>query len=112
MTESVTTKIDTTIHVSDATRAAAVRVLTSTGNADLLDILGLDAARPALSPGDCDTCGIRLPAHGVCRRTQLCRDGVGGVQDRPKCGHCRRPLPLSGRCRKVACLASRKKAGS
>ncbi|GEM_PF-5684462 len=113
MTESVTTKIDTTIHVSDATRAAAVRVLTRTGNADLLVVLGLDAgARPVLGPGDCDTCGNRLPGHGVCRRTRQCRDGAGGAECRPKCGHCRRPLPLSGRCRKLACLASRKRVGS
>jgi len=59
-----------------ATRAAAVRYLTRTGNADVLEVLGLVEAAPARRVAKCVVCGNKLPSHGVCRRARGCRDAA------------------------------------
>ena len=92
--------IDTEIGLSrlpDETRLAAARYLTRTGNADVLEALGLVAdpiaARQArakamadMSHGytgararpDCPVCHKPAPPRRPCRRTKLCRAAVDG----------------------------------
>lgn len=90
------------------TRAAAVRYLKRTGNADVLEALGLVAdpvaeergrakalaelknkrMSPAPGParaGYCPICQNKLPGHGVCRRSTRCREvaaqrEAGGIE--------------------------------
>ena len=77
MSDSITTQLDTTGPISDAARQAAADYLTRSGNADLLEILGLaDAAhRPTQDeprPSQCHICGHKMPTRGHCRRTGDC----------------------------------------
>ena len=58
----------------DDVREAAVRYLTRTGRADLLDVLGL-VEKPK-RPDVCPACGQSQPVSGVCRRKRACRTGV------------------------------------
>lgn len=73
MSDSITTQIDTTGPVSDTTRAAAASYLTRTGNADLLDMLGLTAAPVALHT--CPVCGNRRESDGRPCRRRTCAAG-------------------------------------
>lgn len=74
MGESITTRLDEPYNQQPETRAAAVRVLTRTGNADLLEILGLaEPTPPAPKPDGFCAQGHQLPSHGVCRRSRQCR---------------------------------------
>ncbi len=97
------TQLDRT-YLPEATRADAISYLTRTGNADLLEALGL-AADPiaaersaakgramlyghATGPlpagetraGYCVRCNNKLPGHGVCKRTKRCREAAGGAR--------------------------------
>ena len=58
-----------------AIRADAAAYLTRTGNADLIEVLGLADPAPAVpvERGTCPICGNRLPSHGVCRKRLTCR---------------------------------------
>jgi len=79
-------------YLAPETRAAAIRYITRTGNADVLEALGLVAdpvaaertaakARamfnghnlPPLEPGRCPVCDHRLASHGGCNRRKACR---------------------------------------
>jgi hypothetical protein len=76
MGESITTRLDAPYGQQPKTRAAAIRVLTRTGNADLIEILGLtEPEPPAPAPPKGTHCpkGHRLPSHGICRRSEDCR---------------------------------------
>lgn len=73
MSDSITTQIDTTGPVDDTTRAAAASYLTRTGNADLLDILGLAVAPVALHT--CPVCGNRRESDGRPCRRRTCAAG-------------------------------------
>ncbi|GIE75776.1 hypothetical protein Aph02nite_17260 [Actinoplanes philippinensis] len=83
MGESITTRLDEPYNQQPETRAAAVRVLTRTGNADLIEILGLDDTPPPPDPvrtginmggGSlrCSKCRQRTRADGICRRKTRC----------------------------------------
>ena len=92
------TEIERT-HLAPATRADAIRYLTRTGNADVLEALGLvvdpvaaersaakaramfnghnlPAVREAERPGYCPICSNKMPGHGVCRRSNACREAA------------------------------------
>jgi hypothetical protein len=79
----------------DEARVKATWYLVRTGNADLLQMLGLVAdpvaeqarkakalvetgqrpwSKRAATPGSCPLCGNRLPKSGVCRKTLRCRE--------------------------------------
>lgn len=84
--DRLTTRTDG-VHLAPETQAAAARYLTRTGNADLLLILGLaedPEAQPMRLPrglvrqqaGKCPLCGNYLPSHGVCRRSNRCREAA------------------------------------
>lgn len=82
MTESITTKVDTSVRVSDNTRATAVRYLVRSGNADLLDMLGLAVAPVALHT--CPVCGNQRESDGRPCRRRTCAAGstrrkIGGA---------------------------------
>lgn len=61
-------------------KAAATRYLERSGNADMLIPLGLvddpEAFNRATPGEDCQVCGNKLPSHGVCRRSQGCREAA------------------------------------
>lgn len=57
------------------TAAAAARYLTRTGNADLLEILGLAGEQPK-PRGNCPVCGNGLASHGGCNRRKACREAT------------------------------------
>lgn len=89
-------------YLTPETRSAAARYLTRSGNADVLEALGLTPdpiaeersaakARAMLNgkaagpipagqtrPGYCVLCNNKLPGHGVCRRTKRCREAASG----------------------------------
>ena len=93
------TEIERT-YLAPETRADAIRYLTRTGNADVLEALGLVVdpvaaersaakARAMLnghgpaprtpSParrGYCPICNNKLPGYGVCRRSKQCREAA------------------------------------
>lgn len=67
------------------TAAAAARFIVRTREdcAELLMALGLAhdpqaiQRGPEIAPGgDCPICGNKLPAHGVCRRSNRCRESA------------------------------------
>lgn len=70
MSSNLATPVDQTYHQQPETRAAARRYLESTGNADLIEVLGLTEtpARPTVC-----ALGHRLSKLGACRRTDRCR---------------------------------------
>ncbi|GAA2696414.1 hypothetical protein [Actinoplanes palleronii] len=70
MTDNLTTDLDQTYHQHPDTRAAASRYLERSGNADLLQMLGLvdEPARPTVC-----ALGHPLSKLGACRRTAGCR---------------------------------------
>jgi hypothetical protein len=96
VTDNLSTQLDRT-HLPEETRADAISYLTRSGNADVLEALGLvadpiaaersrakalaglnakaPASRPAADrPGYCVHCNNKLPGHGVCRRGKRCRE--------------------------------------
>jgi hypothetical protein len=82
--ESITTRLDAPYGQQPETRAAAVRVLTRLGAADVIEILGLD---------DIPTAGDTPAAVPAGRNT---------------CASCHRPLNADGRaCRRVTCATGR-----
>lgn len=73
-------------HLAPETRAAAVRYLERSGNADVAEILGL---APATAPPGTvlvdgvtihAACGRPMPKSGRCRQRQQCRDQERGAQ--------------------------------
>ena len=92
MSDSISTQLDETVHVSADTRATAVRVIRAmAADADLLlDMLGLDDTPPPPGPaptgvnaGDgtlrCSGCHQRTRPDGICRRKACrARDGQDG----------------------------------
>lgn len=64
-------------YLDPATRAAATAYLTRTGNADLLEILGLAGEQPK-PRGNCPVCGNGLASHGGCNRRKACREATHG----------------------------------
>jgi hypothetical protein len=64
------TRLDRGLSADDQTRAEVIAYLDRTGNADLIEILGLAVdAGPAV----CPACKKRPPRSGVCRRLAACR---------------------------------------
>lgn len=67
----VATKLDRNRSADGAMRADARRYLERTGNADLVEILGL--TRDDEGAGFCPRCKKPLPKSGLCRRYNTCR---------------------------------------
>lgn len=82
MGESITTRLDEPYARQPETLAAAARYLTRTGNADVLEILGLaDPTPEPVDPGTCGICNNPLPKLGICRRSQLCREKAPALSE-------------------------------
>jgi hypothetical protein len=81
MPDSLQTDLDRS-YLDPEVRAAALRVLTRTGNTDVAEILGL--AAPTAPEGGvlvdgrvhCAACRYPMPRSGQCRRMRQCRVGA------------------------------------
>ncbi|WIM97825.1 hypothetical protein ACTOB_001379 [Actinoplanes oblitus] len=79
---NITTRLDEPYAQQPETRVAATAYLERTGNADLLAVLGLAAEQPhpkipaaPVASGLCPR-GHKLPKHGVCRKSEACREAA------------------------------------